>query len=81
MQGMSEAELQKIMMYEEMRYYNLAISHCFKECVRTMTSKQLLPPEKTCLENCFAKVTKYNERFAQAMNYVNMTRTQISQPT
>jgi hypothetical protein len=77
MQGLSEADVQKLMMLEEMRYYNQAISHCFKECVRTMTSKQLLPPEKECLENCFRKVTKYNERFAQAMNFVNTTRTHL----
>lgn len=81
MQGMGEAEVQKLMMFEEMRYYNQAIAHCFNHCVRTMTSKQLLPPEKECLENCFRKVTKFNERFAQAMNFVNMTRSQVNTPT
>ena len=74
MQVPNEAEMQRMMMLEEMRHYNLVVSHCFNECIRSMSSKKLVPAEVTCLENCYKKTSKFNERFVQALNYVNMTR-------
>lgn len=61
-------------MYEEMKLYNQIASHCIKRCANQFRNKEIIPPEDTCLKNCFAKVTEYNNRFIRAVNEANFIR-------
>ena len=77
--GLSEADLRKLMMVEELKHYNQTVEKCFKECVWSMTSKDLTTPEMTCLENCYKKVLNFNERMGQMLNVVVQQRSEAAQ--
>ncbi|CAG9315076.1 unnamed protein product [Blepharisma stoltei] len=79
MQNLSEQQLQQMMVLEEMKHYNKMVSTCFKECILTMTSKTLAPQEKTCMENCFRKTSKFNEKLVQSLNFVTIARSNQQQ--
>lgn len=74
--GLSEAELRHLMMVEELKHYNQIVERCFKECVWSMTSRDLTRPETQCIENCYKKVVKFNERMGQMLNIVGQQRAQ-----
>lgn len=72
--GLSEAEVRKMMMVEELKHFNQLVEKCFKECVWSMSSKDLTRPEVACLENCYTKVVKFNERMGQMLNVIVQQR-------
>ncbi|CAG9331577.1 unnamed protein product [Blepharisma stoltei] len=74
MQSYSEEDMQKMLMYQEMKHYNEIVASCFKECVRSMASKKLVPPEETCLYNCYKKITLYNDRIVLALNNLSLSK-------
>ena len=77
MQGLSDGDLRKMMMVEELKHYNHTVERCFKDCVWSMSSKDLTQPETVCLENCYKKVVKFNERMGQMLNVVVQQRSGV----
>ena len=74
MESLSQAQLSQMVMVEELRSYNTIAVLCFKKCIKTTAMKELSPPEKECIQNCYKKVTKFNERMAKTVGQVLMER-------
>lgn len=74
METLSETQLQRMALEEELRNYNQLAVLCFKECIKTTVAKDLSSSEKECIQNCYKKVTKFNERMAKAVGLVLLER-------
>ena len=74
METLTEVQLQRMALEEELRNYNQVAILCFKRCIRTTAAKELSTSEKECIQNCYKKVTKFNERMAKAVGLVLLER-------
>ena len=77
-QGLSEAEAQSMLQFETMKLYNSILKRCFNDSIQNFSSKTLLSGEIKSFENCIRKTSQFNERFIQAINYFQTTKTKLS---
>lgn len=72
-----DADLRTVMAVEELKNYNETVRRCFKECVWALTCSTLTAPEQNCMDNCFSKVVKFNERMAELMTSEAQSRAEL----
>jgi len=65
------------MAVEELKNYNQTVRRCFKECVLALTSSSLTAAEQVCMDNCFSKVVRFNERMGELMASEAQSRTEV----
>lgn len=57
---------QSVQQFKEfIRNYNRLSELCFDSCIWTFVSREVSSKENTCVQNCFQKFLKVNQRISQ----------------
>lgn len=72
-----DGDLRTALAVEELKNYNETVRRCFKECVWALTRGSLTDTEQNCIDNCYFKVVKFNERLGELMTSEAQSRAEV----